>query len=85
MKKIQDLFTNSKYINVELLKYAMEVSDKKEKKEKKLKQDQESKKSKFTDGSFLFNLTLFGLFMTVWVFYRSSIYGYFNSNTNNFY
>jgi hypothetical protein len=77
---ISDLFTDAKFINIELLQYAMELIDKEDKKKQKIldklmKKDSDiSILNSLSNYGTLFNIGLLGFLLVLWFYYRDDIH-----------
>ncbi len=91
-------FVDSKHINIEMMKYAMEIIDREEKEEQERKRKQAEKHLK-KEPSYIqsllglqsnsehvfINIGLFLFILAIWMYFREDFYRYFFFNGNKNY
>lgn len=89
-KLAHERFIEAKHINIELMKYAMEIIDredeeKKKEKEKKLQEEGKDKGRSFVENNqLIINGMLFLVLVLLWFYFRgNNVLGYFIVGNNN--
>lgn len=84
-RMINELFQDAKFMNIELMNYAMELLDKEEyrknKEERRLEELKITGVQKYLRDSgtpIIINLLIFGLIFSLWLYFRDDLYKYMN-------
>ena len=83
-----EVFEQSKFINIQMMQYAMELIEKEERKANKIKEKEEKENEKGRNGNGIsglvvgkgmhlaVNLGLFALMLVVWLYFRDDVFKY---------